>query len=659
MDAAGSAYITGFTSSPNFPNQSAYQATYQEADDVFVTKLTPAGNALVYSTYLGGNTGGGFSGPAIAVDGAGSAYITGGTYSATFPTQSAYQKILPGARNAFVTKLAPAGNALVYSTYLGGSAFDYGYGIAVDGLGSAYITGETSSTNFPIQSAYQATFGGSRDAFVTKLTPAGNALVYSTYLGGSNGDIGFGIAVDTAGSAYITGQTVSTDYPTASAYQTMLRANANAFVTKLSPAGNALVYSTYLGGSGGESGYGIAVDGSGSAYVAGFTSSTDFPTHSAYQATFQGVEDAFVTKFTPTGNALVYSTYVGGSDVDQARGIVVDGSGSAYVTGMTYSANFPTHSPFQTFGGAFVTKLTITGDGLIYSTYLGDGSAFGSGIALDAARSAYVTGVAFNGDLHTEAAYQATFQGPSDTFVMKLAGPLTSMGLSMTHDGSFTQGQKAATYTITAKNGNSTDTSGTVTVTDALPPGLILISMAGVNWACLSNTCNRSDPLNPGASYPPITVTVNVAADVPGSVINKATVSSGGFQAAWWADDVTAITPLPKFPVWNISVTHSGNFTPGATGATYAITAGNMGSAPTLGTVTVADALPAGLSATGIFSVDDTWNCTLATVSCTRSDSLAVGAFVPPHYGRGHCGKQRVFATGERGDGIRRRLRNG
>jgi hypothetical protein len=221
VDAAGSAYVTGLTTSTSFPTQSPYQATFQGGDyDVFVTKLTPAGDALAYSTYLGGSTRGDDIGWGIAVDGAGSAYVTGDTASTNFPTQSPYQATLQGLKNAFVTKLTPAGNALVYSTYLGGWDFDYGTGIAVDGAGSAYVTGYTRSANFPTQSAYQATYpGGTYDAFVTKLTPAGNALVYSTYLGGSGDENAHGIAVDAAGSAYVMGETTSTNFPTQSAYQ--------------------------------------------------------------------------------------------------------------------------------------------------------------------------------------------------------------------------------------------------------------------------------------------------------------------------------------------------------------------------------------------------------------------------------------------------------
>ncbi|MGD0199850.1 MAG: SBBP repeat-containing protein, partial [Bryobacteraceae bacterium] len=268
---------------------------------------------LVYSTYLGGSNYERVYG--IAVDGAGSAYVTGYTQSTDFPTQSPHQATLrtaPGVQVAvdvFVTKLTPAGNALVYSTYLGGSDQDEGYGIAVDAAGSAYIVGSTQSTNFPIQSAYQATYQVGGAAFVTKLSPAGNALIYSTYLGGADGR---GIAVDAAGSAYVTGYTQSSNFPTQSPYQATFQGYFDAFVTKLTPVGNALVYSTYLGGSWDDGGDGIAVDGAGSAYVTGYTGSTNFPTQSPYQATLQGSQNAFVTKLTPAGNALSYSTYLGG-----------------------------------------------------------------------------------------------------------------------------------------------------------------------------------------------------------------------------------------------------------------------------------------------------------------------------------------------------------
>jgi uncharacterized protein (TIGR03437 family) len=428
VDATGSAYITGWTTSTNFPTQSPYQAAFQGSTDAFVTKLSPAGNALVYSTYLGGNGNDWVNG--IAVDGMGSAYVTGYTNSTNFPTQSPYQATFQGTQDAFVTKLAPAGNALAYSTYLGGSGEDHAYAIAVDASGSAYVTGWTGSANFPTKSAFQTALqGGTRDVFVTKLTAAGNALVYSTYLGGSANDAAYGIAVAGTGSAYVTGWTYSTNFPTRSAYQATYQGGGyDVFVTKLTPAGDALDYSTYLGGSGIDEANAITVDATGSAYVTGYTASTNFPTKSPYQATFQGGDgDTFVTKLTAAGNALIYSTYLGGSAGDDGAGIALDAVGSAYIVGSTTSTNFPAQMAYQaSYQGGYsdvtVTKLTPAGSALSYSTYLGgSGGDWGYAIAVDGSGTAYVTGETASTNFPTQAAYRAAFQGGSaDAFVTKL-----------------------------------------------------------------------------------------------------------------------------------------------------------------------------------------------------------------------------------------------
>jgi hypothetical protein len=260
---------------------------------------------------------------------------------------------------------------LVYSTYLGGSNYDEPFGIAVDSSGAAYLTGRTHSGDFPTLNPYQTVQGGS-DVFVTKLSSSGNSLVYSTYLGGTNWEVGNGIAVDGSGSVYVTGWTESTNFPTLNPYQAK-EGHSDAFVTKLSSSGNSLVYSTYLGGNSYDVGSGIVMDGSGAAYVTGWTFSTDFPTLNPYQ-TDQGDIDAFVTKLSSFGNSLIYSTYLGGGDIDYSFSIAVDGSGAAYVTGWTISTDFPTLNPYQTNQGdddIFVTKLSVSGNSLVYSTYLG------------------------------------------------------------------------------------------------------------------------------------------------------------------------------------------------------------------------------------------------------------------------------------------------
>jgi hypothetical protein len=341
---------------------------------------------LVYSTYIGGSNAD--RGTAIVVDGSGNAYVTGATNSPDYNvTPGAFQTTNGGYVDVFVTKLNATGTALVYSTYIGGSDDDEGYGIAVDGSGNAYVTGATRSTNYPVTpGAFQTTYeGGWRDVFVTKLNAAGTALVYSTYIGASASDEGYGIAVDGSGNAYVTGWTFSTNYDvTPGAFQTTKGGGADVFVTKLNAAGTALVYSTYIGASASDEGYGIAVDGSGNAYVTGWTNSTDYDvTPGAFQTTKSATSllerDVFVTKLNATGTALLYSTYIGGVLDDQGYAIAVDGSGNAYVTGSTESTNYDvTPGAFQTTKGGysdvFVTKVchsTIIGNACQPSSLIG------------------------------------------------------------------------------------------------------------------------------------------------------------------------------------------------------------------------------------------------------------------------------------------------
>jgi hypothetical protein len=338
--------------------------------------------------------------------------------------------------------------SLVYSTCLGAYG-DQVNGVALDSSGNAYVTGTTYSYNFPTMNPFQATnkSTGSAErpastAFVAKLNSAGSALVYSTYLGGSGQDGSNAIAVDSAGSAYVTGWTCSSDFPTALPLQASLKGACDPFVTKLNPAGTSLVYSTYLGGSSGsDTGAGIAVDSSGSAYLTGGTRSSDFPTANPLQPSLNGSENAFVSKLNPSGSALVYSTYLGGSDGDNGAGIAVDSSGNAYLTGAASSPNFPTVNPIQTYqskialANAFVAKLNPGGSALIYSTFLGgSGSPYpyysgspscgdeGLGIAIDSTGVGYVTGSTCSADFPTVnpiQTYQSKFIAPN-AFVAKL-----------------------------------------------------------------------------------------------------------------------------------------------------------------------------------------------------------------------------------------------
>jgi beta-propeller repeat-containing protein len=450
VDTSGNAYVTGLTTSANFPTLGAFQPTIVGPSDAFVTKLNPTGSGLVYSTYLGGSADD--QGIGVAVDTSGNAYVTGHTFSSNFPfTTGAFQTSFGGGTlDAWIAKLSASGSVLLYSTYLGGSAEEFGgQAIAVDSAGTMYVTGATRSTNFPTTvGAFQTTRHGAQDAFVTKLNPGGSGaadLVYSTYLGGNDAastfpEGGFGIAVDVFGRIYVAGRTGSTDFPTSiGAFQTALKGREDAFVTKLNPAGGGaadLVYSTYLGGSGidhascGGGPGALALDPSGAAYVTGLTDSVDFPTtNGAFQPSYQGgTFDAWVAKLDPLGVSLMYSTYLGGSGEDRGCGIAVDPMNNAYVSGHTASTDFPTLNAIQSaFAGvqdAFVTKINPTGTALIYSTYLGGtGDDVGFGIALDALPNpnAYVSGFTASTDFPTTAgAFQTSNAGSYDAFVAKI-----------------------------------------------------------------------------------------------------------------------------------------------------------------------------------------------------------------------------------------------
>ena len=427
VDGSGSAYIAGFTYSNDFPALGTVNDTYFYKG-AFVTKLNDTGSGLVYSTYLGGSGGGRAN--AIAVDSAGYAYVVGSNASSHFPTTTG--AIYVGNGEAFVSKLLPDGSGLAYSTFFGGDgAFgDHSTDIAVDNSGNAYVVGYTQGTNFPTTAgAYDTILNDGTvtpgysplyDTFVVKLDTSrtDTTLEYSTFLGGSLNDQGFGIDVDSSGNVYVTGWTMSTDFlPTAGAFDTTHNGDADIFVTKLNSTGSGLIYSTYLGGSGSDEGNGIVVDVSGDVYVSGTTGSIDFPTTAgALDITHNGSTDIFVTKLNNTIPGLIYSTYLGGSSSDAGNDIVVDVSGNVYVTGTTDSIDFPTTAGTfdRTHNGStdiFVTKLNDTISGLIYSTYLGgDSIDEGNGIAVDASGNAYITGRTDSIDFPTTAGtFDTTF----------------------------------------------------------------------------------------------------------------------------------------------------------------------------------------------------------------------------------------------------------
>ncbi|HEV3468015.1 MAG TPA: SBBP repeat-containing protein [Pyrinomonadaceae bacterium] len=430
LDRAGNIYLTGVTSSvsftPGLPSVTA-QPFFGGKTDVFVVKLNPAGDTVLYSTYLGGaDDDWGFG---VAVDAAGRAHVTGYTRSDNFPTASALQTAFGGGPvDAFAAKLSADGRALLYSTYLGGADEEVGHSVVVTPDGAAAVAGYTRSANFPVANALQPDNAGLEDAFVLKLSPGGAALVYGTYLGGAGDDRGQAVAADGEGNLYVAGHTASADFPVAKALQPAHAGQEDAFVLKLRPDGGAPAFSTFLGGADSDLARAVAVDRWGQVYVTGSTRSANFPVANALQPSNAGGDDAFVTKLNRKGQKLNYSTYLGGAGDDYGLGVAVDRGGLASVTGRTKSNDFPLAGAFRTTpaGGeeAFAARLSAGGAALDFSTFVGGlRREIGEGVATDAAGNVYVTGYTFSEDFPNSNAEPHRLVTDDDAFVMKLAAP--------------------------------------------------------------------------------------------------------------------------------------------------------------------------------------------------------------------------------------------
>jgi uncharacterized protein (TIGR03437 family) len=447
----GNVYVAGTTQSTDFPaTAGVYQPSARAGQfpgDVFVTKLSPDGSAVEYSTYIGGARTDVATG--IAVDAAGNVYVGGYTDSLDFPTTSGAFRAFPPAvgvePDGFVLKLNPQGAALVYSTYLGGALTDRVHGIAIDHEGNAYLAGATASPNFPTtRSAFRTgpCAGFSLDGFVSKLNAAGNGLIYSTFLCGTDHEEVLGIAVDAQGGAVVAGYTFSPDFPvTAAALAGQLRGGSDVFLTKLNPDGAALAYSTRLGGTAADVATAVALDSQGRPYVAGYTRSTDFPvTAGAFQPRHADnglFEDAFVSMFTSGGVELVRSTYLGGSQGDRANAIAVESEGVVYLTGHTSSPDFPvTPALCQTgYAGrrdAFLSRLDLTRSELRASLFLGgreddEGRAVApgtAGIALLAGQTRSSNFATTQGAFRS--AYRRGYRGGSDAFIARVDSGATA-----------------------------------------------------------------------------------------------------------------------------------------------------------------------------------------------------------------------------------------
>ena len=358
VNAAGEAYVAGYTNSTNFPTVNALRPSLGGPLDGFVVKIAANGSALLYSTYVGGSGTDFLYG--LAVDSTGAMYVGGYTNSNDLPNIVAGQS-LSGPIDGYVMKIASTGAQVAFSSYVGGSSSDYIFGLALDPALNIYVTGRTNSSDMPQAGSFQAGLGGNDDAFVCKLNSSG-ARVYWTYMGGLQNDVGRGIAVDTTGAAYVAGDTNSSNFPvTAGAFQSNTGGASDAFVAKLDPTGTAFAFSTYLGGNNSDIAYSIAINAAGNVYVTGQTLSPNFPVVSSVKATDSTALDAFVAKFNAAGNKLVYSTLAGGSSTDQANGLAVDSQGSAYITGLTTSSNIVSTIPGGSLNGtqdAFFIKFS-------------------------------------------------------------------------------------------------------------------------------------------------------------------------------------------------------------------------------------------------------------------------------------------------------------
>jgi hypothetical protein len=605
VDASGSAYVAGATNSTDFPTTAGVFKSSMNpggcaininpgqpkkvftCPDAFVTKLDPTGTQLVYSTYLGGSASDGATG--ISVDSSGNVYVTGATGSRDFPTTAgAFQTSATDSSwrtHAFATKLNPTGSALIYSTYLAGTHDDFSTISALDSSGYLYVAGGTISKDFPTTAgAFQRTISGTSchnyeqtwpcfDGFIAKLNLTGSGLIYSTYLGGSNHDVVLGLAVDSTGSAYVTGGTASNNFPTANALQSSSGTAPcgstpggnprpcffHAFVTKLNSTGTALDYSTYLGGNGHDGGVGIAVDDTGAAYVTGATNSTNFPTTAGAAQTSLGggtcgkqpsntfdCPDAFVAKLEPAGTSLAYSSYLGGNSFEFAMGIALDTAGNAYVVGATDSLDFPTDANTGNFQGgtcsipttgifqtsndisgysfncpnAFLTEIDPTGSSLLFSTYLGGASGdMAFGVAVDAAGDAYVAGSTLSSNFPVSAgAFQTSMTGYTDAFISKFTSPSTlSLSASSLTFATQVVGMASAAQPVTLSNtGNRTLTILDITTNGAFSQTNTCGSTVSSGASCIISVTFK--PVGSGTSTGTLSIWDN-ASSIPQTVL--------------------------------------------------------------------------------------------------------------------------------------------
>ncbi len=659
VDGAGNVYVAGSTSSVDFPTYRGYDTTPNGSNDVFMAKLNASGTALIYSTYVGGagddwvgddiadlvqNITGIHGG--LAVDTNGNAYVAGWTYSPNFPMRNAAQNTSGGGADAFLFKLGPAGTNLLYSTYLGGPGDDIGHAVAVDNSGNAYVAGETySGRNFPTQNPFQSKAGGYpqtdgqyADAFVAKYntTLSGSgSIVYASWLGGSQDDRATAIAVDAVGNVYVTGivddsfyyfayqypNAPSSDFPTVNAFQPNFNAGStdvlagvsDGFLAKINPAGSAVLFATFLGGSGDDAGLGITLDASTNIYVVGMTSSGDFPLQNATQPVNVGADylsaDAFITVFSNSGTSLRYSTYLGGTSDDAAYDASVDRFGNIYVTGYTTSFDFPvTVGADQTnsagiIGDAFVAKINpaiADPAGIVYATFLGGSEdQHGTAIALDANANFYISGYTASIDFPTTSGVLQGTNGGGylDAFVAKFASPPDiSVAMFLSSDP-VTLGSNL-TYTIRVNNNGLTSFTGTTNLVQ-IPTNLQILSVTTTLGSYSTNAGLVTFNMGTLTNNASVLQTIVARALTPGATTNTATVSSyetqAGLEPNTGNNTETLVSAVRG--ITDVTLTQTATPNPVVLGGllTYTITVANKGPWPATSLV-VTDALPAGVA---------------------------------------------------------------
>ena len=434
VDDSGNVYLVGSTRSIEFPaTEGALDTVYNNKTDAFVARIDAGGRGLGYATYLGGN--GGDRGYDIAVDAAGSAYVTGFTYSGNFPaTAGAFdtEHNSPGGiyQDVFAARLNPNGGSLLFSTYLGGSLGEGGYALSLCQDGGLIVAGDTQSSDFPVTpEAYDTTYHGIKDIFVARLNASGSALEFATFVGGTSVENFETFVMDDAGGVYVVGETQSSDFPTTEgAFDRSYNQNADAFVFKLNAAGDSLEYGSYVGAGQWDRGNGIAVDDSGGLYLTGYTASSGFPhTLESYDPSYNDRRDAYVVKLDIVHNLLVYGTFLGGADDDRGLGIALDDAGRVIVAGRTASDDFPA-TPGAcdvTYNGKtdiFVARFSAAGDVLQYATFLGgQEDDYGNDLALQEGGIIYLAGSTASEDFPVSTgAFDPDHSGLEDIFALKL-----------------------------------------------------------------------------------------------------------------------------------------------------------------------------------------------------------------------------------------------